>query len=441
MVETVVSQHGRPDDGTDPTGFFNAEFFAPLAPFSDRSRWGNLTKPQVVEKLKTQMGTEFPGVDFNFSQNSEDNVQEAVSGVKGENSIKLFGNDLEVLEQQAEQIKDQIGQVHGVEDAGVFHQVGQPNLLIKVDRDRCARYGLQASDVNNIVQAAIGGQSPTQILEGDRRFDVLVRLAPEYRSDVAAIRRIPVPSPSGVVVMLNDVADIGMSPGASYIYRENAHRYIPIKFSVRGRDLGSAVGEAQAKVRQRVHLPAGYHLEWSGEFGALQEAKDRLAWIVPLSLMLIMVLLYGLFNNLRDSLMALWDIPFAACGGIVALYLTGLNLSVSAAVGFISLFGVSVMNGILVLTYYSKLREDGMAREDAMLEAAETYMRPLLMVSMSACVGLLPAALSHGIGSQVQKPLATVIVGGMFLGPILILLFVPVLRIVLMPKHHRPEVR
>ncbi len=441
MVETVISQHGRPDDGTDPTGFFNAEFFAPLAPFSDSARWNGITKPQLVEKLKSRLESDFPGVVFNFSQNIEDNVQEAVSGVKGENSIKLFGNDLDVLEQQAELVKDQISRVRGVEDAGVFHQIGQPNLLIQVDRERCARYGLQASDVNNIVQAAIGGQVATQILEGDRRFDVLVRLAPEYRSDVETIRRIPVPTPSGPVVMLNDVADIALSPGASYIYRENSHRYIPIKFSVRGRDLGGAVSEAQAKVGERLHLPAGYHLEWSGEFGALQEAKERLAWIIPLSLMLILVLLYGLFNNIRDCIMALWDIPFAACGGILALYLTGLNLSVSAAVGFISLFGVSVMNGILVLTYYNRLRAEGIQREPAMLQAAETYMRPLLMVSMSACVGLLPAALSRGIGSQVQKPLATVIVGGMFLGPCLILLFVPVLRIVLMPKQHRPEIR
>ncbi len=440
MVETVISQHGRPDDGTDPTGFFNVEFFAPLADFADVSRWGKTTKPELVEKLKADMERDFPGVVFNFSQNIEDNVQEAVSGVKGENSIKLFGNDLDVLERQAGAIKDEISKVSGVQDAGVFHQIGQPNLLIQVDRERCARYGLQAGDVNTIVQAAIGGQAVTQILEGDRQFNLRVRLTPEYRSDRDAIGRIPISS-SGGTVMLRDVAKIEMTAGASYIYRENAHRYIPIKFSVRNRDLGGAVGEAQAKVQHVVHLPSGYHMEWSGEFGALQEAKDRLMWIIPLSLMLILVLLYGLFNNLRDSIMALWDIPFAAFGGILALYLTGLNFSVSAAVGFISLFGVSVMNGILVLTYYNQMREDGMHREEAMIHAAETRMRPLLMTSMSACVGLLPAALSHGIGSQVQKPLATVIVGGMLVGPILILLLVPVLRIVLMPKRHREPIR
>ncbi len=441
MVQTVVSQHGRPDDGTDPTGFFNVEFFAPLAALDDQSKWGDVSKPQLIEKLKNDMSRDFPGVVFNFSQNIEDNVQEAVSGVKGENSIKLFGNDLEILELRAEAIKNQIAKVRGIEDPGVFHQIGQPNLLIKIDRARCARYGLQAADVNTVVQAAIGGQALTQILEGDRQFDLRVRLTPEYRSDIEAIRRIPVPSPAGVQARLTDVASVDFASGASYIYRENARRYIPIKFSVRGRDLGGAVAEAQSAVQKGVRLPAGYRLEWSGEFGALQEAKDRLAWIIPLSLMLIMVLLYGLFNNLRDSLMALWDIPFAACGGVLALYVTGLNLSVSAAVGFISLFGVSVMNGILVLTYYNKLREDGLEREPAMLQAAETRLRPLLMTSMSACVGLLPAALSHGIGSQVQRPLATVIVGGMLLGPVLILIFVPVLRIVLMPKQHRIETR
>lgn len=442
MVGTVVSQHGRPDDGTDPTGFFNVEFFAPLAPFSDRSKWGELSKPQLIEKLKDEMTRMFPGVVFNFSQYIEDNVQEAVSGVKGENSIKLFGNDLEVLEQLAEQIKKQIGQARGIAEPGVFYQIGQPNLLIKVDRARCARYGLQAGDVNNIVEAAIGGKAVTQILEGDRQFDLRVRLTPEYRTDVESIRRIPVATPTSALVMLSDIADVSMTPGASYIYRENARRYIPIKFSVRGRDLGGTVSEAQARVQEKVHFPPGYRLEWSGEFGALQEAKERLAWIVPLSLMLIAVLLYGLFNNIRDSIMALVGIPFFACGGILALYLTGQNLSVSAAIGFISLFGVAVMDGILMLTYYNQVRNDeGLDREAAMIRAAETRMRPMLMTAMSACIGLLPAALSRGIGAQVQQPLARVVVGGMLLGPVLILLFVPVLRIVLMPQRHRSEAR
>jgi cobalt-zinc-cadmium resistance protein CzcA len=432
MTTTVVSQHGRPDDGTDPTGFFNIEFFAPLAPFDDKEKWQGLTKPQLVEKLQKELNASFPGVVFNFSQNIEDNVQEAVSGVKGENSVKLFGNDLETLETKAEEVKRVLAQVRGIQDTGVFNQLGQPNLLIAIDRARCARYGLAPSDVNGIVEAAVGGKAATTVLEGERQFDLRIRLLPEYRQDVDRIRAIPVPTASGALVRLSDVANIEMSTGASYIYRENNRRYIPIKFSVRGRDLGSTVTEAQQRVQKNVTMPPGYRLEWSGEFGALQEAKDRLAVIVPLSLLLILVLLYSLFNNLRDSLMTLAGIPFAACGGLLALEVTGLNFSVSAAVGFISLFGVTVMDGILMLTYYNELRLEGLEREPAMIQAAKTRLRPMMMTAMSACIGLLPAALATGIGAQTQRPLATVIVGGMLIAPFLILLVVPVFRVVLM---------
>lgn len=441
MVTTVVSQHGRPDDGTDPTGFFNIELFAPLAPFDDRDKWKGLTKPELVEKLQRQLDAEFPGVVFNFSQNIEDNVQEAVSGVKGENSVKLFGNDLTTLEAKAAEVKTALAQVRGIQDVGVFSQLGQPNLLIAVDRARCARYGLTPSDVNGVVEAAVGGKTATTVLEGERQFDLRIRLTPEYRQDPERIKAIPVPTSSGALVRLEDVADIGLSTGASYIYRENNRRYIPIKFSVRGRDLGSTVAEAQAKVARAVPLPGGYRLEWAGEFGALQEAKERLAVIVPLSLMLILVLLYSLFNRLRDSLMTLAGIPFAACGGLLALEVTGLHFSVSAAVGFISLFGVTVMDGILMLTYYNDLRREGLERETAMIQAAKTRLRPMMMTAMSACIGLLPAALSTGIGAQTQRPLATVIVGGMLVAPFLILLVVPVLRVVLMSARKDPDPR
>jgi cobalt-zinc-cadmium resistance protein CzcA len=434
QVITVVTQHGRPDDGTDPTGFFNVEFFAPLHDFKDRSHWQNgLTKERLVVQMKQRLEAEFPGVDFNFSQSIEDNVQEAVSGVKGENSIKLFGPDLQTLEARADDISQALRKVPGIEDVGVFHQLGQPNLLVRVDRTRCARYGLATNDVNTIVQAAIGGQVATTILEGDRRFDLLVRLSPEYRDDESRIRAVPVSTPTGQQIRLSDVADIQMEPGASYIYRENIRRYIPIKFSVRGRDLSSAVGEAQRVVRKQVQLPQGYTLDWSGEFGELQEAQARLAWIVPVSLLLIVVLLYSHFNTLRDSLMALAGIPFVACGGILALYLTGTNFSVSAAVGFISLFGVAVMDGIIMLTYYNRMRKDGLERDEAMRQAARTCMRPRFMATLSACIGLVPAAFSTGIGAQTQRPLATVIVGGMFLAPALLSLIVPVLRITLIP--------
>jgi cobalt-zinc-cadmium resistance protein CzcA len=438
QVTTVVTQHGRPDDGTDPTGFFNVEFFAPLYSVKDRAHWPKgLTKAALVDGMKQRLSGEFPGVVFNFSQNIEDNVEEAVSGVKGENSIKLFGPDLRILEDKSDEIAQRVEKVPGIQDVGVFHQLGQPNLLVKVDRERCARYGLAPNDVNTIVQAAIGGQVATTILEGERRFDLVVRLLPEYREDETRIRSIPVPTPGGSLVRLSDVADIGVEPGASYIYRENNRRYIPIKFSVRGRDLASAVEEAQRIVQKEVELPHGYSIEWSGEFGELKQAQQRLAWIVPASLLLIMVLLYSHFNTLRDSLMALAGIPFAACGGIWALYLTGINFSVSAAVGFISLFGVAVMDGIIMLTHYNELRDRGTEREDSIRQAARTCMRPRFMATLSACIGLLPAALSTGIGSQTQRPLATVIVGGMFLAPALLSIMVPVLRITLVPagKH------
>lgn len=435
-VITVVSQHGRPDDGTDPTGFFNAEFFAPLKPFEQWPR--GQTKEKLVAKMQERLQKEFVGVAFNFSQYIQDNVEEAISGVKGENSIKVFGPDLQVLQQIGNQSKAQMASVRGVEDLAVFSELGQPNLLVKVDRTRSARYGLAPGDVNAAVQAAIGGQAATQVFEGERQFPLVVRLLPEYRQTVDAIKNIQVASQTGgpapAYVPLSDLASISLQTGASYIYRENYARYLPIKFSVRGRDLGGTVGEAQAKIAQTIQLPEGYSLEWSGEFGALKEAQRRLAVIVPLSLLLILVLLYSMFNSLRDSFLALAGIPFAASGGFLALYLTGEHFSVSAAVGFVSLFGVAVMDGILMLTYYNQLAQAGYARDEAMMRAAQVRMRPSLMTDLSACIGLLPAAVSTGIGSQVQRPLATVVVGGMLLAPMLTLLVVPVLRVIFLPK-------
>ncbi|MBI3652866.1 MAG: efflux RND transporter permease subunit [Acidobacteria bacterium] len=424
-VTTVISQHGRPDDGTDPTGFFNVEFFVPLKPFD---RWPQgMSKEKLIEQMKSALEKQFIGVDFNFSQTIEDNVEEAVSGVKGENSVKLFGNDLQTLEDKANEIKNQLATVKGIEDVGVFTELGQPNLLIQVDRDKCARYGLMTGDVNAIVQAAIGGQQETEVFEGERHFPIVVRLAPEYRQNLEAIKTIKVPLPNGASVPLGDLCAMTMKSGASYIYREGNQRYIPIKFSVRGRDLGSAVAEAQASVERAVKLPGGYHTEWSGEFGELNEAVSRLAYIVPISILFIIILLYSTFNSLRDSLLILASLPFALLGGVLALLLMKINFSVSAAVGFISLFGVAVMAGIILLSYYNQLRHHGYARDAALLQAAEVRMRPVLMMCISACIGLLPAAISTGIGSETQRPLATVIVGGMLLAPVLILLIVPVL--------------
>jgi heavy metal efflux system protein len=384
-----------------------------------------------------------PGVVFNFSQYIEDNIEEGISGVKGVNSVKIIGPNLEVLTQLASQVRDQMAGVRGITDLGIFPVLGQPNLNIKVDRAKAARYGLNSGDVNTVIQAAMGGAVASEVLEGDRQFDLVLRYTPEYRDSIDKIRAIKVayqtPSGPNAYIPLSELATISLDTGAAWIYHESVQRFIPVKFSVRGRDLGGTVEEAQQRIAQNVNLPSGYRLIWAGEFGDLQEAKKRLEIIVPISLMLIIGLLYTLFNNLRDCLLALAGIPDAVVGGILALYLSGQNFSISAAIGFVSLFGVSVMDGILMITFYNHERLQGLAPMDAMYKAASTRMRPLLMTSLSACIGLLPAAISTGIGSQVQRPLATVIVGGMLLGPVMLLLAVPALRMIFLGQDKHPH--
>ncbi|HEV2955536.1 MAG TPA: CusA/CzcA family heavy metal efflux RND transporter [Xanthobacteraceae bacterium] len=428
-VITVVSQHGRPDNGSDASGFFNAEFFVPLKPFD---QWpANVTKDKLIDELQKEFAKEFVGIDFNFSQYIQDNVEEGLSGVKGANSIKIIGPDLAVLERIAQDALREMAQVRGIADLGIFRVLGQPNLNIRVDRASAARYGLSVADVNSVVQAALGGTVATNLLEADRQFSVTVRLAPEYRGDLDAVRnlKVGVQTPSGnAYIPLSDIASITLDTGASYIFRERNQRFVPIKFSVRGRDLAGAVEEAQQRIEQTVKLPTGYRIDWAGEFEWLQQAKRRLIVIVPITLAFILVLLYALFNSWRDSALALLGLPFAVCGGVLGLYVMGLDFSISAAIGFISLFGVSVMSGILIINGYYRVAAAGVPPIEAMFRAAEEQMRPILMMTLSASIGLLPAAISTGIGSQVQRPLATVIVGGMLIGPIWLLLVVPALQ-------------
>jgi cobalt-zinc-cadmium resistance protein CzcA len=429
-VLTAVSQHGRPDDGSDASPFSNVELFVPLKPYDE---WPTgFTKDMLIAQLQKEFNDELPGVEFNFSQYIQDNIEEALSGVKGANSVKIIGRDLPTIERLATEAMRQMQQVKGIADLGIFHVLGQPNLNIKVNREKAARYGLNTGDVNTVVQAALGGAQATTLLEGDRQFSVVVRLPFEYRSSLEGAKSIKVayqtPSGTNAYIPLTELADITLDTGASYIYHESGERYIPVKFSVRNRDLAGAVAEAQKRIAENVKLPGGYRIAWAGEFESLQNAQARLAIIVPISLLLIVMLLYGLFNSLRDSLMVLMGIPFAAGGGVLALYFSGLNFSISAAVGFISLFGVSVMNGILVMTYYNETRATGLGTIDAMFHAASQRMRPMLMTALSACIGLLPAAVSTGIGSQVQRPLAAVVVGGMFIGPIILLVVVPAIQ-------------
>jgi len=429
-VLTVVSQHGRPDNGSDASPFSNIELFAPLKPFD---QWpSGLNKEKLTEELQKEFENALPGVGFNFSQYIQDNVEEALSGVKGANSIKIVGPNLSVLESLAEQAMEVMSHVDGVTDLGIFHIVGQPNLNIKVDREKAARYGLNAGDINTVVQAATGGTNATTVLEGDRQFGLQVRLEPRFRRSIDEIRAIKVayanPNGGNAYVPLSAVADISLDTGASFIYRESSQRFIPIKFSIRGRDLGSTVQEAQQRIAEQIKLPTGYRILWSGEFDNLQKAKQRLAIIIPITLLLILVLLYGLFNTLRDSLVALAGIPFAVAGGAIALWISGEDFSVSAAIGFISLAGVAVMDGIVNITYFRELLSRGQSFGEAIFNGAEQRMRPLLMTALSAGVGLFPAAVSQGIGSQVQRPLATVVVGGMMLGPIMLLVVGPALR-------------
>ncbi len=429
-VVTVVSQHGRPDDGSDAAGFFNAEFFVPLKPF-DQWRKG-YTKDQLIADLQRQFSNEFIGIDFNFSQYIQDNVEEGLSGVKGANSLKIIGPDLPTLEKLARLAMAEMAKVRGITDLGAFWVLGQPNLNIRVDRKKAARYGLSVNDVNTVIQAALGGATATTLLESDRQFGVVVRLAPEFRNDIEQVRNIKVGyvTPGGVnaYIPLSELADISLDTGASYIFRERNQRFVPIKFSVRGRDLAGAVEEAQQRIAANVKLPTGYRIDWAGEFDWLQQAKKRLAIILPITFAMIVVLLYGLFNSWRDSMLALLGLPFTISGGLAALYITGLDFSISAAIGFISLMGVSVMSGILILNGYYRVARDGMTPLQAMFHAVQEQMRPILMMTLSACIGLLPAAISTGIGSQVQRPLATVIVGGMLIGPLMLLVVVPALQ-------------
>ncbi|WP_455388005.1 efflux RND transporter permease subunit [Petrachloros mirabilis] len=423
-VLTIVSQLGRPDDGTDPTSFFNGEFLANLKPHAEWRK--GLTKEALIEEIEERLRT-IPGVIFNFSQVIQDNVEEAMSGVKGENSIKLFGTDLKVMEATALDIEKEMSRIRGVKDLGVFRLVGQPNLLIQIDREASARYGLQVTDVNAVVQAAVGGQAVTQVYEGERLFDLVIRFLPEYRQDVEAISNILVSTADGARIPLKQLATITTQTGAFIIYRENNERYIPIKFSVRDRDLESTVEEAQAILAKNIKLPERYRIEWAGQYDQLKDEQKRLAMIVPISLIMILFLLYSTFNSLKNALLVLSAVPFALIGGIIALVATQTNFSISAAVGVISTLGVAILGGVLLITRIEDFRLAGLNIREAVVRAADVQMRPILMATLGAAIGLLPAALATGIGSQAQKPLARVVVGGMLTAAFLILVVLPVL--------------
>ena len=443
-VLTVISQLGRPDDGTDSAGFQNIELFAPLRPFGEWKK--GVTKETLTDELSKELSESFPGVVFNFSQMISDNVEEAMSGVKGENSIKVFGPDVAGNEKIAEQAMSILQDVKGVRDLGLVRSSGQPSIRITPDRQACSRYGLNTGNVEAVISAAIGGKAATQVFEGDRRFDLTVRWLPPYRESIEAIKELMIFTPDGTPVPLAQIAQVAIEDSPAVIFREDGGRYTPIKFSVRGRDLESTVAEAQQRVTQRVPVAEDTHMDWSGEINELREAQLRLALIIPATLVVIALLVYGSVRGVVNTFIVLLNIPVACAGGVLALYFTGLNFSVSAAMGFISVFGIAIQDAILVVSHFQRVRtpeaEGASMREldvadklaahaqhgeresghpeplmpltvrEAALDASVQWLRPVLMTTLVALFGLLPAALSHGIGSETQKPLAVVVIGG-----------------------------
>jgi heavy metal efflux system protein len=423
-VTQVVSQTGRPDDGTDVTTFNNIEFMVSLK--SPDQRPGGIAKDDLVKQMDAEL-SKYPGVDFNFSQNIQDNVEEAMSGVKGENSLKLFGDDIDVLVSKAGEIRDVMSGVPGIEDLGVLQETGQPELLISIDRAASGRYGLMAADVNAVVQAAIGGLAATQILEQDRRFDFVLRYPAQSRQTPEAIRNILLPSPEGASIPLGQVAQVSLNSGAFMIYRENGRRYIPIKFSVRGRDLAGTMSDAQQRIAKSVRLPDGYHYEWAGEYDSLQKEQRRLAVVVPVSMLLILALLFTAFNSFRDALLVIALLPFGIAGGLVSLFVSRTPFSISAAVGIASVIGVCTLGGVVMLSGIRRSEKKTDSIASGIEHGALAEMRPVLMACAAAGFGLLPGAVSTGIGVQAQQPLARVVVGGMVTSPLAILFLLPVL--------------
>jgi cobalt-zinc-cadmium resistance protein CzcA len=423
-IEKVAVQIGRPDDGTDPTGVFNQEYGLYLKS-PDKMPSGS-SKKLLISNLEEEL-KRIPGLNYSFSQYIQDNVNEALSGVKGENSIKIYGPDLEVLDEKAHEVLKLLKKVRGIADEGILKELGQPTLNIEIDRDRAARYGLDMDEIQILVADAIGGTPITQLLEDEKSFGIAIRLQEDHRNDVSDIAALLIDVPGGGRIPLSMVAKVKIGDGPFFIYREYGKRYIALKFSVRGRDLGSAVEDAKYLVEKSIHLPPNYSIAWDGQFNQMKEAQRRLMIIVPLALLGIFFLLLSVFGNIRDAAIVLANVPFAAIGGIIALHLAGETLSISALFGFLSLFGIAVLDGVILISFINKANtEDEALMKDAMVEGASLRVRPVLMTALLSGLGLSPAALSHAIGSEAQRPLALVIVGGMITATILTLFVLPV---------------
>ncbi len=424
----VTSQVGRPDDGTDTTGFFNTEYFVDLKP---KEKWRpafHQEKEELIAAMNREL-EKIPGVIWNFSQPIADNMEEAVSGVKGELAVKMYGDDLQTLEDKGNQVVEVMRQIKGIEDLGLFRVLGQPNLNLTVDRQKAARYQINVADVQDAIQTAVGGGALTQVLDGEQRYDLVLRYLPAYRDTKEAIERIRLVSPSGERVSLAQLCDIHVRDGASQISREGNSRYIAIKYSVRGRDLGSTVEEAISKVTRQVPLPNGYHIDWAGEYASQQRSQRRLMVVLPLTLLVIFMILYTMFKSFKWASLLLANVAMAPIGGLLALLLTGTHFSVSSGVGFLALFGVSVQTGVIMVEYINQRRARGHSVEEAAVEGAVLRLRPIMMTMLVATLGLLPAATSRGIGSDSQRPFAIVIVGGLIAALVLSIFLLPTLYV------------
>jgi cobalt-zinc-cadmium resistance protein CzcA len=433
-VPQCTSQVGRPDDGTDTTGFFNTEYFVDLKP---KEQWRPIfheDKDEVIAAMQRELD-KIPGVVWGFSQPIEDNMEEAVSGVKGALATKIYGDDLKTLEATSDDVVAIMRKINGIEDLGVFRVLGQPNLNVTVDREAAARYQINVADVQDAVQTAVGGNALTQVLKGEARYDLTLRYLPKFRDTKEAIENIRLLSPSGERVSLAQLCKIEERDGGSEIYREGNRRYVAIKYSVRGRDLGSTVEEAIQKVNEQVKLPTGYSIDWEGEYESQKRANARLLIVLPITILLIFVILYTMFKSYKWAMLIMANVAIAPIGGLLALWLTGTNFSVSSGVGFLALFGVSVQTGVIMLEYINQLRARRYAIEDAAVEGAVLRLRPIMMTMLVATLGLLPAALSHAIGSDSQRPFAIVIVGGLIAALVMSIFLLPTLYVWMAGEH------
>jgi heavy metal efflux system protein len=427
-VPQVVTQVGRPDDGTDTTGFFDTEYFVDLLP---KEKWRPVfheNKEKLIEAMDREL-EKIPGVLWNFSQPISDNLEEAVSGVKGALAVKIYGEDLKTLEAKADEVVNVMRNIRGVEDLGVFRVIGQPNLDFAVNRDQAARYGLNVADIQDAVQTAVGGNAVTQVLVGEQRYDLVLRYLPEFRDTKEAIGNIRLLSATGERVSLAQVTNISVKDGGSEIYREANSRYVAIKYSVRNRDLGSTVEEAIQKVGAQVKLPAGYTMDWAGEYESQKRAQKRLLIVLPATILVIFIILYGMFKSMKWGLLIMSNVAMAPAGGMLALLFTRTNFSVSSGIGFLALFGVSVQTGVIMLEYINQLRAKGYSIEESAVEGAVLRLRPIMMTMLVATLGLMPAALSHGIGSDSQRPFAIVIVGGLISALVMSVFLMPTLYV------------